>query len=120
MENFEMTSFEEQVADEMFPEVSNDSDYDSEIFLVKDRKHASTRRKKTYYKGKKRFTRFANDWGLDFIVGNQSALQGFMRKTNVKNPFKDGCCDTRLKTKRVNVRRQEIASSKMSEYVMED
>lgn len=115
MENFEMTSFEEQVADEMFPEVSNESAYDSEIFLVKDRKHASARRKKTYFKGKKRFTRFANDWGLDFIVGNQSALQGFMRKTNVKNPFKD--VDNRLNAKRANVRRQDEASAMLADYM---
>lgn len=109
MENFETI--------ETFDEIDTDINYDSENFPTKDRGRSAARRKKTYFKGKKRFARFANDWGLGFIVGNRRALQGFMRKTNAKNPFKD--VDNRLNAKRANVRRQDMASTTLADY-MED
>lgn len=115
MENYAMTNFEEMVADEMFPETN--SAYDSENFPTKDRKHASARRKKDYLVGKRRFMRFSDEWGLSWIVNNQPVLQGIMRKTNVRNPFKDD--DNRLNAKRANVRRQETSNDKLREFVME-
>lgn len=115
MENYAMTNFEEMVADEMFPETSNT--YDSENFPIKDRKHASSRRKRNYLVGKRRFTRFSNEWGLSWIINNQPVLRGIMRKTNVRNPFKED--DTRLNSRRANVRRQETSNDKLREFVTE-
>lgn len=120
MENYAMTNFEEMVADEMFPETNETNGiFDSENFPTKDRKHASARRKKDYLVGKRRFTRFSDEWGLSWIVNNQPALQGIMRKTNIKNPFKDDYCNIQLKAKRVNVRRRDMANAAMVDY-MED
>lgn len=115
MENYAMTNFEEMVADEMFPETNNA--YDSENFPTKNRGRTAARRKKTYFKGKKRFTRFADEWGLGPMINNKPVMQGIMRKTNIKNPFKDGDWYAHLGGKRANARRRDMINATMVDYM---
>lgn len=114
MENFKMTSFEEMVADEMFPEVSNESAYDSENFLVKDRKHTSARRKKTYFKGKKRFDRLCDFAWEPLFVG------GKLRKTNIVRPTLHRNSEIYHFNDRSTIRRLNAASDKMTEFGLEN
>lgn len=120
METYEMTSFEEIVADEMFPDTS--TIYDSENFPVKDRNRASSRRKKTYFKGKKRAeTLYAKtkNW-TKYPKRNEAVLRGVLRDTTsvIKVYTENG--GTRQKGfNRSAARRQLTANDKMAEFAME-
>lgn len=119
MENYAMTNFEEMVADEMFPETN--SAYDSENFPVKDRVRASSRRKKTYFKGKKRVdTLYAKtkNW-TKYPKRNEAVVRGVLRDTTsvVKAYTENG--GTRQKGfNRSAIRRQLNAKDKMTDYAM--
>lgn len=115
MENYAMTNFEEMVADEMFPETNNA--YDSENFPTKDRSRSSARRKKTYYKGKKRFERLSNTKGFT-TYKKEPVMQGMLRKTNAFVVVNENDT-THFRTDRNTVRRQLIANDKMMEFAME-
>lgn len=115
MENFEMTSFEEMVADEMFPETNNA--YDSENFPTKDRSRSSARRKKTYFKGKKRFDRLSNTKGFT-AYKKEPVMQGMLRKTNAFVVVNENET-THFGTDRNTIRRRLSANDKMAEFAME-
>lgn len=115
MENFKMTSFEELVADEMFPE--NDTVYNSENFPTKDRKHASDRRKKSYFKGKKRFDRLSNTKGFS-VHKKEPVMRGMLRKTNAFEIVNENDI-THFGTDRNTLRRQQSVNEKLLEYTME-
>lgn len=121
MENYEMSSFEEQVADEMFADVSNDFIYDSDIFPIKDRKQVSARRKKAYFKGKKRVeTLYAKtkNW-TKYPKRNEAVLRGVLRDTTsvIKAYTENG--GTRQKGfNRSAIRRQLSAKDKIMDYAM--
>lgn len=118
MENYEMTSFEEQVADEMFAETTNDSIFDSENFPVKDRKHTSARRKKSYFKAKKRFDRLC-DFSFGPLFRNPKVIHGMLRETNIFRPTLDRNSEVYRFKDRSTIRRLNEANDKMAEYVME-
>lgn len=113
MENYEMTNFEEMVADEMFPETNNA--YDSEIFPIKDRSRSATRRKRDYAKGKKRVeTLYAKtkNW-TKYPKRNESVLRGVLRDTtSVINQPKENF-------NRSAIRRQLSVKDKMMEFARE-
>lgn len=115
MENYAMTNFEEMVADEMFPETN--STFDSENFPVKDRKHASSRRKKTYFKGKKRFD-MIHLKGFIPLPEQESVLRGMTRKTSIIRNAIVGR-GSYFETSRSNIRRQETSDAKLMEFAME-
>lgn len=116
METYEMTSFEEIVADEMFPDTS--TVYDSENFPVKDRDRASSRRKKTYFKGKQRFDRLSNSKGFS-LYKREPVMRGMLRKTNAFVVVNENET-THFGTDRNTVRRRATADDKMTEYGFED
>lgn len=115
MKNFEMTRFEEIVADEMFPEIMDDSIFDSENFPVKDRKQASARRKKTYFKGKKRFDRLC-DFGFEPLIRNTKVIHGMLRETNVIRATLDRNSEVYRFKNRSTIRRLNVANDKLAEY----
>lgn len=115
MENFEMTSFEEMVADEMFPETNNA--YDSENFPTKDRGRPAARRKKTYFKGKKRFD-MIHQKGFTPLPEQESVLRGMTRKISVIRNDIVGR-GSYFETSRANIRRQETSNDKLAEFAME-
>lgn len=113
MENFEMTNFEEMVADEMFPETDNT--YDSENFPIKDRSRSATRRKRDCAKGKKRVeTLYAKtkNW-TKYPKRNESVLRGVLRSTTsvINQPKKN--------FNRSAIRRQLSVRDKIVDYAME-
>lgn len=114
MENFEMTSFEEMVADEMFPETG--TVYDFMNFPTKDRSRSAARRKRDYAKGKKRVeTLYAKtkNW-TKYPKRNESVLRGVLRSTtSVINQPKENF-------NRSAIRRQLSANDKIMEYGFED
>lgn len=109
MENFETI--------ETFDEIIDDSIYDSENFPIKDRAHTSSHRKKTYFKGKKRFN-MIHLKGFIPLPEQESVLRGMTRKTSVIRSDIVGR-GSYFETSRSNIRRQETASSKMTEFAME-
>lgn len=117
MENFEMTNFEEMVADEIFPEPEITSAYDSENFPVKDRSRSSARRKKAHFKGKKRFDRLSNTKGFS-PYKIEPVMQGMLRKTNAFVVINENET-THFGTDRNTIRRRLSANDKIMEYVME-
>lgn len=115
MENYAMTNFEEMVADEMFPETNNA--YDSENFPTKDRSRSSARRKKTYFKGKKRFN-MIHLKGFTPLPEQESVLRGMTRKTSIIRSDIVGR-GSYFETSRSNIRRQETSDAKLTEFAME-
>lgn len=115
METYAMTSFEEMVADEMFPESNNT--YDSENFPTKNRSRSAARRKKTYFKGKKRFDRLSNAKGFT-AYKKEPVMQGMLRKTNAFVVINDNET-THFGTDRNTVRRRLSVNDKIMEYAME-
>lgn len=108
MENFETI--------ETFDEIIDDSIYDSENFPVKDRKQASARRKKTYFKGKKRFDMIRLK-GFTPLPEQESVLRGMTRKTSIiRSDIQRG---SYFEGTRSNIRRQETSNDKLLEFVME-
>lgn len=116
METYVMTSFEEMVADEMFPE-NNNNTYDSENFPTKDRSRSAARRKKSYFKGKKRFDRLSNTKGFT-AYKKEPVMQGILRKTNAFVVVNENEI-THFGTDRNTIRRQLSAKDKMIEFAME-
>lgn len=113
METYEMTSFEEMVADEMFPETNNA--YDSENFPTKDRSRSAVRRKRDHSKGKKRVeTLYAKtkNW-TKYPKRNEAVLRGVLRDTTsvIKQPKEN--------FNRSAIRRQLSANNKLREFAME-
>lgn len=111
MENFETI--------ETFDEINNDAIYDSENFPVKDRKHASSRRKKTYFRGKKRFDRLCN-FGLEPLFRNHQVIRGMLRKTNIVCPTLERNSDIYHFNNRGTVRRLDTVNDKLAEFGSED
>lgn len=107
---------------ETFDEIIDDSIYDSENFPIKDRKHASARRKKSYIKGKWRVERLyakTKDW-TKYPKRNESVLHGMMQKTNVIRVYSaNGNCRQRG-FNHSDIRRLITANDKLAEYIMED
>lgn len=118
MENYEMTRFEENMTDEVFSETVENFMFDSENFPVKDRKQASARRKKTYFKGKKRFDRLC-DFGYEPLIGKTKVIRGMLKETNVIRPTFERNSEVYRFKNRSTVRRLNVANSKLAEYVME-
>lgn len=116
MENYAMTNFEEMVADEMFPE-TNDI-YESENFPTKDRSKSATRRKKTYFKGKKRFDRLC-DFALEPLFRNPRLIGGMLRKTNIIRPTLERNSGVYRFNDRCTVRRLDAANNKLTEFGFE-
>lgn len=101
---------------ETFGEIIDDSIFDSENFPVKDRKQASARRKKTYFKGKKRFDMIRLK-GFTPLPEAESVLRGMTRKTSIiRSDIQRG---SYFETSRSNIRRRLIANDKLAEYAME-
>ena len=76
------------------------------------------RRKKTFFKGKKRYN-LARHKGFTPHPKDESVLRGMMRKTCVVNANVWKCASC-FETNRGTVRRQWSANDKMNEYTMED
>lgn len=94
-------------------EFIDDSIYDSENFPVKDRKQASARRKKTYFKGKKRFNMIRLK-GFTPLPEAESVLRGMTRKTSIiRSDIQRG---SYFETSRSNIRRRLITNDKLAEY----
>ena len=98
-------------------EFIDDSIFDSENFPVKDRSKAAARRKKTYFKGKRRFDKVYPN-GFWPNPKAEPIIRGMLRKTYVIKPFHEKDT-TRFGTNRGTIRRQEIANDKLAEYAME-
>ena len=57
-----------------------------ESFPVKDRTSKSSRRKKTYFKGKKRYKRICDIRGYELEGDNVPIIKGMLKKTNIITP----------------------------------
>lgn len=57
-----------------------------ESFPVKDRTSKSSRRKKTYFKGKKRYKRICDTRGYELEGDNAPIIKGMLKKTNIIVP----------------------------------
>lgn len=101
---------------ETFDETIDESVFDQEAFPIKNRSHAS-RRKKTYFKGKRRFETVYKK-GFTPFPEKESIIRGMLRKTNVIKVFHEHDA-TRFGTNPGTVRRRSIADDKMAEYAME-
>lgn len=109
MDNFETI--------ETFDEI-NDTIYDSENFPIKNRGRSAARRKKTYFKGRNRFSRVLQK-GFNPYRCKYSILEGMMRKTNVivwETP-NDG--HRHLSFNKSNECRLASANDKIIEFAME-
>lgn len=103
---------------ETFDEIIDDSIFDSENFPVKDRKQASARRKKTYFKGKKRFDRLC-DFGFEPLIGDTKVIRGMLKETNVIRPTFERNSEVYRFKNRSTVRRLNVSNDKMAEYSRE-
>ena len=96
---------------------SIDDTYIEDDFPVKNHRSAS-RRKKTFFKGKKRYD-LARQIGYIPDPKDEYVLRGMMRKTCAVNGnvWKGA---SSFKTNRGTIRRQLSANDKTNEYTMED
>ena len=104
---------------ETFDKIIDDSIFDSENFPVKDRKRASTRRKKSYFKGKWRFDRLYQK-GFTPFYKYEPTLRGMMRKTNIIRWYSPNDGTRQKGFNHSDIRRLITANDKLAEYVMED
>ena len=89
-----------------------------ESFPVKDRTSKSSRRKKTYFKGKKRYDRVYQK-GFTPYRNKESIIRGMMRKTNVVRVY---CSSDRTRLKgfnHSNTRRDLNSSQLIKDYYEE-
>lgn len=90
----------------------------TESFPVKDRTSKSSRRKKTYFKGKKRYDRVYQK-GFTPFPNKESVIRGMMRKTNVIRVY---CSSDNTRQKGFNhsvIRSLNSVDNKMSDYCKE-
>ena len=90
----------------------------AESFPVKDRETKSTRRKKTYFKGKNRYHRVCQK-GFTPYPNKESVIRGMMRKTNVIRVY---CSSDNTRQKGFNhsiIRSLDSTDNKMLEYYEE-
>lgn len=89
-----------------------------ESFPVKDRASKSSRRKKTYFKGKNRYDRVYQK-GFTPYRNKESIIRGMMRKTNVVRVY---CSSDSTRQKGFNhsiIRSLDSTDNKMLEYYEE-
>ena len=89
-----------------------------ESFPVKDRTSKSSRRKKTYFKGKKRYKRVCQK-GFTPYPNKESVIRGMMRKTNVIRVY---CSSDNTRQKGFNhsiIRSLNSTYDKMRDYYEE-
>lgn len=97
---------------------SNDISETIESFPVKDRTSKSSRRKKTYFKGKKRYNRVYQK-GFTPFPNKESVIRGMMRKTNVVRVY---CSSDNTRQKGFNhsiIRSLNSVDNKMLDYYKE-
>ena len=90
----------------------------TESFPIKDRESKSARRKKTYFKGKKRYDRVYQK-GFTPFPNKESVVRGMMRKTNVVRVY---CSSDNTRQKGFNhsiIRSLNSVDNKMSDYCKE-
>ena len=90
----------------------------TESFPVKDRETKSSRRKKTYFKGKNRYNRICQK-GFVPYRNKESVIRGMMRKTNIVRVY---CSSDDTRQKGFNhsvIRRLDSADDKMYGYYEE-
>ena len=90
----------------------------TESFPVKDRYSKSARRKKTYFKGKKRYDRVYQK-GFTPFPNKESVIRGMMRKTNVIRVY---CSSDNTRQKGFNhsiIRSLNSVDNKMLDYYKE-
>ena len=97
---------------------NNDISETIESFPVKDRTSKSSRRKKTYFKGKKRYDRVYQK-GFTPFPNKESVIRGMMRKTNVIRVY---CSSDNTRQKGFNhsiIRSLNSVDNKMLDYYKE-
>ena len=89
-----------------------------ERFPVKDRTSKSSRRKKTYFKGKKRYDR-AYQKGFTPYRNKESIIHGMMRKTNVVRVYCSSDSTRQKGFNHSNTRRDLNSSELIKDYYEE-
>ena len=120
MENFERIETIDEIVNKFGESVFGETDTteEPESFPTKNRTKASVRRKKTYFKGKKRYDRVCRK-GFVPYRNKESVIRGMFRKTNVVRVY---CSSDNTRQKgfnRSNIRRLSSAFDRMSEYYEE-
>lgn len=89
-----------------------------ENFPIKDRISKSSRRKKTYFKGKKRYDRIYQK-GFTPYRNKESIIRGMMRKTNVVRMYSPNDSTRQKGFNHSNTRRDLNASELIKDYYEE-
>ena len=97
---------------------SNDISETIESFPVKDRTSKSSRRKKTYFKGKKRYDRVYQK-GFTPFPEKESVIRGMMRKTNVIRVYRSSDSTRQKGFNHSIIRSLDSVDNKMLDYYKE-